>query len=86
MQAQHVTDRQAAEHGTDLAFLALKAAIQLSRAVKGEDTDELPVKRFVRAIQDAPGVRSKLDREGLSANPTAVNLLSGALHDVRRGS
>jgi hypothetical protein len=85
MHAQRTIDAAVAEQGTDLAFLALKAAIQLSRALKGENADEIPIKTFVIAIRDTPGVSSKLDREGLTANPQAVSLLSGALHDVRKG-
>jgi hypothetical protein len=84
MAAQRPSIRLHAEHANDLAFLALRAAIQLNRSLKGKETDQTHIRAFINAIDQTPGLGSALDRSHIAANAKAVSLLSGALLAARK--
>jgi hypothetical protein len=83
MPAQHPHDSLHAEHANDLAFLALRAAIQLNRSLNGKEADTAPIRSFIEAINQTPGIGSALDRSQIATNAKAVSLLSGALVAAR---
>src|SRR5688572_14768896 len=85
MPAQRPPEASQSEPVSDLAFLALRAATQLGRSLKGKEADGAPIQALVAAIKEAPGVGgSSLDKNHVAVNPNAVSLLTGALRDTRK--